>query len=300
MKIGVDFGGTRIKAGRVDGGRVTATEIGDTPSGAPPAEVLDTIAALVGRFGDARTSVGVAIPGEVDAAGRCHRLPNVPGFEGVNIREELEGRLGTAIAVENDATSAALGELLFGHGRTHRSFLVATLGTGIGGGLVVGGSLHRGRHGFAAEIGHLLVDGSPSAGRCVCGLRGCMEVSAGTRGLLARYAALGGSASEPAEIAAQALAGDERAREVFAGMGRALGVGLAQAQKLLDLDAIVFGGGISASFSLIEPSLRATLRQTVFGQPTAEVPLLVSELGDMAGVLGAANLGAAETPPARS
>jgi len=117
-----------------------------------------------------------------------------------------------------------------------------------------------------------------------------MEVYAGTRGLLRRYLELGGSAAKPAEIAVRARGGEAAALEVFAGMGRALGTGLAQAQKLLDLDALIFGGGISASFELIEPALRETLQKSVFGPPTAEVPLLVSELGDGAGVLGAAYL----------
>ncbi|GMV16681.1 MAG: ROK family protein [Polyangiaceae bacterium] len=290
MRVGVDFGGTRIKAGRVEAGRIVASEMVKTRAGGAPGEILDQISELVGRLGQAPSHVGVAIPGEVDATGRCYRLPNVPGFEGVNVRAELEARLGTRVAVENDSTSAALGELLFGHGRVYRSFLVATLGTGVGGGLVIGGALRRGAHGFAAEIGHLTVDSSANAGRCVCGQRGCMEVYAGTRGLLSRYAELGGEAEAPAEIAAHARAGDAAALEVFAGMGRALGRGLAQAQKLLDLDALVFGGGVSASFELIEPTLRDTLRESVFGPPTAEVPLLVSELGDGAGVLGAAHL----------
>jgi len=290
VRVGVDFGGTRIKAGRVEGGRVTAALSVATRAGAPAAEVLDQVADLTRELGGTPSHVGVAIPGEVDPAGRCYRLPNVPGFEGVAVRAELEARLGRPVAVENDSTSAALGELLFGHGRTHRSFLMATLGTGVGGGLVIDGALRRGAHGFAAEIGHLRVDGSPDAGRCVCGLTGCMEVYAGTRGLLARYAELGGSARAPEQISARARAGEAIACEVFAGMGRALGAGLGQAQKLLDLDALVFSGGISASFDLIEPELRAELRRSAFGPPTAEVPLLVSELGDAAGVLGAAHL----------
>jgi len=290
VNVGVDFGGTRIKAGRVDGAQIVAAESQSTGAGAPPGEVLDQIASLVRRVGGSPSKVGVAIPGEVDAAGRCYRLPNVPGFEGVNIRQELERRLGLPVAVENDSTTAALGELLFGHGRAHQSFLVATLGTGVGGGLVIDGALRRGARGFAAEIGHLLVDSSPSAPVCVCGLRGCMEVFAGTRGLMARYAELGGRASEPAAIAEHAQQGDAAAARVFAEMGRALGVALGQVQKLLDLDALVFGGGISASFALIEPSVRAALRACVFGPPTAEVPLLVSALGDAAGVLGAAQL----------
>ena len=290
MRIGVDFGGTRIKAGRGEGASIVASEAVPTLAGGPPGAVLDQIAEVVLRLADAPSQVGVAIPGEVDAAGRCYRLPNVPGFEGVNIQIELRNRLGVPVSVENDATSAALGELLFGHGRAHRSFLVATLGTGVGGGLVIDGALRRGAHGFAGEIGHLLVDSAPTAAMCACGLRRCMEVTAGTRGLMARYAELGGVADQPARVAARARSGDPNALLAYSEMGRALGIGLAQIQKVLDLDALVFGGGISASFDLIEPSLRASLRSAVFGPPTAEVPLLVSELGDAAGVLGAAHL----------
>ncbi|MBK7580671.1 MAG: ROK family protein [Myxococcales bacterium] len=291
MRLGVDFGGTRIKAGRVDGGRIIERRTVDTPKGSEPAQVFDLIAGLARDLGADFSHVGVAIPGEVNAEGRCYRLPNVPGFEGVNMKAELERRVGLPVSVENDATTAALGELLFGHGRTHRSFVCATLGTGIGGGLVVDGKLRRGAQGFAAEIGHLTIDTSAAAIECVCGLRGCMESYAGTRALLRRYAELGGSeGSEPAEIAARARTGDAAAQQVFRDMGRALGTGLAQIQKVLDLEALVFAGGISASFELIEPSLREALRANVFGAPTAELPLLVSELGDGMGILGAAHL----------
>mgnify|MGYP001587819689 CR=1 FL=1 len=118
-----------------------------------------------------------------------------------------------------------------------------------------------------------------------------MEVYAGTRVLLRRYAELGGQAAEPLEIAQGAERGESAALETFRGMGDALGIALAQAQKVLDLDALVFGGGISASLALIEPALREALRAHAFGRPTAEVPLLVSQLGPHAGVIGAAHLG---------
>ncbi len=289
-RIGVDFGGTRIKAALVCGARVKRHEISDTPQAGPSA-VLDQLAKTVERLGSSAESVGVAIPGEIDSAGACVRLPNVPGFEGVAIGAELEARLGCRVVVENDATAAALGELRHGWGRTHRSFLLATLGTGVGGGLVIDGSVRRGAHGFAGEIGHLLVDSTQRAWPCACGRYGCMESIAGTRGLLRRYAELGGEAEEISDVAEAARAGSRAGLETFRGMGTALGIGLSQAQKVLDLDALVFTGGISAAFDLIEPSLRAALREHVFGAPTAEIPLLVSELGEHAGVVGAAELG---------
>ncbi len=288
--LGVDFGGTRIKAGWVERGSVTRVARRETPAQLGPEAVLDAVASAVLEIEPRPVAVGVAIPGEVDPSGRCWRLPNVPGFEGVRIADELVARLGARVVVENDSTSAALGELLYGWGSRHASFLVATLGTGVGGGLVIDGALRRGKNGFAAEIGHVLVDSSPQAWPCVCGRTGCMESYAGTRALFRRYQELGQQATSVRSIAEAAERGEPAACEVFSGMGRALGVGLAQIQKLLDLDALVFGGGISASFQLIEPSLRLALREHAFAPPLGEVPLLVSALGEHAGVIGAAEL----------
>ncbi len=289
--IGVDFGGTHIKAGIVaeDGTLVRSTLI-DTNAGAPPDQMFDAIANVVRSLEDKPDSVGLAIPGEVDPDGSCWRLPNVPGFEGVRIADELSRRLGCRVVVENDATTAALGELLFGHGKTHPSFLLVTLGTGIGGGLAVSGRLRRGAHGFAGEIGHLRIDTSDGAWPCGCGKHGCMEAYAGTQGLLRRYAELGHTADSIHPIADAAHGGEAAARDVFGGMGLALGRGLSLIQNVLDLDALVFSGGISASFDLIEPSLRSELAARVFAPPLAKLPLLVSEVGEHAGVIGAAHL----------
>ena len=296
--IGVDFGGTRIKAGLVDGGAIAKSEA--IPTRGSPPEVLDAIAALVRSLDDKPTQVGVAIPGECDDAGRCYRLPNVPGFEDVAIGAELEKRLGCRVAVENDATTAALGELAFGHG--YASFLMVTLGTGIGGGLVVERRVRRGKNGFGGEIGHVPIDRRDDAPKCGCGLRGCVEAFAGTAALLARFRELGGDASSesaptafggsvtPRDIARAAHDGDERARRVFDDMGDALGFMLTSVQNVLDLDAIVFSGGISASFDLIEPSLRRRLRARAHAKPLGEVLLQVSPLADRAGIVGAAHL----------
>jgi glucokinase len=288
--IGVDFGGTRIKGALVDGETIQRKESVDTPTASAPPVVLDTIAELVAKLTKTPSSIGVAIPGEVDDEGKCWRLPNVPGFEGVNIQKELESRIGCAVAVENDATTAALGELRYGFGSRFQSFVLATLGTGVGGGVVIDGKLHRGAHGFAGEIGHIQVDSSESAWPCPCGRKGCMEAYAGTRGLVRAFQVLGGKVDEPHEIADLARQGDENALEAFRSMGRALGVGFAQILKVLDVDALVVSGGISASFDLMETAMRTTLRAHVFGKPTGEIPIVVSELGSDAGLIGAALL----------
>src|SRR5690606_19850169 len=137
-------------------------------------------------------AVGFAIPGEVDAEGKCYRLPNIAGFEGVRIASVLEPLIGCPVFVENDGNAAAHGEALYGWGRKYKSFAMVTLGTGIGGGLVLDGRIRTGAHGFAAEIGHIPIDSSPEAWHCACGQRGCVESYAGTNGLLRRFHELGG------------------------------------------------------------------------------------------------------------
>lgn len=290
MLIGVDFGGTQVKAGIVDNGDVVRSLSTPTRAGSGADEVLDTIASTVLALASRPDAVGVAIPGEVNSEGRCWRLPNVPGFEGVHIAEELARRLRCPIAVENDATTAALGERLHGHGRQHPSFLMLTLGTGIGGGLVLGHQLYPGANGFAAEVGHMKVDSAADAPLCACGQRGCVETFAGTRALLREYARHGAVATEVLPIAVSARRGEPAGVKTFEMMGSALGRLLANIQNLLDLNAIVFSGGVSASFDLIEPFVRKALRAHAFAPPLAEVPLLVSELGERAGVIGAAHL----------
>ena len=290
MLIGVDFGGTQVKAGIVENGEVVRSTATPTRANSGAAEVLDTIASTVLALSSKPDAVGVAIPGEVNSEGRCWRLPNVPGFEGVHIAEELAKRLRCPIAVENDATTAALGERLYGHGREHPSFLMMTLGTGVGGGLVLGHQLYPGANGFAAEIGHMKVDTAPTAPLCASAQLGCVEVFAGTRALLREYARHGGQASEVLPIAVSARRGETAGLKTFEMMGSALGRLLANIQNLLDLNAVVFSGGISASFDLIEPYVRDALRAHAFAPPLAEVALLVSELGERAGVIGAAHL----------
>jgi glucokinase len=165
-----------------------------------------------------------------------------------------------------------------------------TLGTGIGGGLAIDGVLRRGKNGFAGEVGHTPIERSETAWPCGCGLKGCLESYAGTKALLRKFAELGGSAIEVLPIAESARKNETAGLETFAMMGRALGIAIAGFQNTLDLDAIVFTGGISQSFDLIEPTIRKTLREFAFAPSLAEVPLCISELGEKTGLLGAAYL----------
>jgi glucokinase len=288
--IGVDIGGTRIKLADVDGSRIEKQSVIPTPAGVTPAAFLDALARAIRDLVPSPTAVGLGIPGEVDRNGRCYRLPNVPGFEGVAFAAELEQRLGVRVVVENDATAAALGEARFGHGRAHPSFLMVTLGTGIGGGLVLDRKLVRGANGFAAEIGHVTVDISPTAPACVCGNRGCLESFAGARALVERVRREGVSANEASDVAAAARRGEPSARAALDTMADMLAIALNSIQNVLDLDAIVFSGGVSAAFDLVEPRMREKLRARCYAKPLGEVPLLVSELGEHAGVVGAALL----------
>lgn len=289
-KIGIDLGGTRIKVARVEADNILEEHSIATPKDGPNA-VLLAVAEAVRSVEPDPKAVGFAIPGEVDALGKCYRLPNIEGFEGVGIASILEPLLGCPVFVENDGNAAAHGESLFGWGQKYKSFAMVTLGTGIGGGLILDGKLRPGAHGFAAEIGHIPIDSGADAWPCACGQRGCVESYAGTRGLLRRFKELGGeTVTEVADVAAAAREGKAPGVQAFRMMADALARCVTTMQNLLDLDAIVFTGGISQSFDMLLPPLREAVRKSAFSAPLAEVPLVLSELGAKAGVVGSAHL----------
>jgi glucokinase len=151
--------------------------------------------------------------------------------------------------------------------------------------------LYPGANGFAGEFGHLNIDRSADAPLCACGQRGCVEAFAGTKAVQRKYKELSGiEVDEVRPIAEAARKGNKAALTVFTTMGEALGRGLAAVQNLLDLNAIIFTGGIAAALDMVEPHLRSALRSHTFAPPLAEVPLLSSELGERAGIIGAAYL----------
>jgi predicted NBD/HSP70 family sugar kinase len=290
MLIGVDFTGPSLCAGVVERGVVGSSLSADISMDSRPPEILDKVASLVRQLVGTPEAVGLAIPGQVNMHGLCWRLPNVPAFEGVAIAEELGNRLDCPIAVENRATAAALAERLYGHGRVHPSFILVSLGAGVGGGLVIGHQLNPGTNGFGGEIGHLCVDAAPNAPLCGCGHRGCLEARLGARAVLRMFTEYGGQALLLSQVVASARRGDYAGVQTVKAVGEALGWGLAFVQNLLDLNAIVLTGPLSSAFDLLEPAVREELRARSFSPLLAEVPVLLSHLGDSAAVIGAAYL----------
>lgn len=293
--VGIDLGGTAIKGGAVSrAGEVL--EQGSIPThlerGA--ADVLDRAAGfarLLGAGGD--TPVGIGSPGLIDRErGVILESPNLPHMEGLALCDELAQRLelpAAAVRLENDANVAALGEQWLGAAKDRQDVLILTLGTGIGGGLILGGQLFAGPHGRAGEIGHVCID--PSAAPCGSGVPGCLEGLASATGAIARARERGLPEEDPGNLERLAELARSRPgaeRDLLFEVGRDLGYGLALPTVLLDLSTYVFGGGFSAALDLLEPGIRQGLAERSFGE--REIEILRAKLGPSAGWIGAARL----------
>lgn len=309
--VGVDFGGTTIKAGLVGAsGRVTrlcALSSGGIGRPGPFVETLgkaiEALAQSVGVRPAQLRGVGVGAPGPVDVArGVVHLLVNVPGWHNVPLGARLERRLGCPCAVDNDVNLFTLGEWRFGAGHGARSLVGLTLGTGVGGGLMCDGALYRGASGAAGEVGHMVID--PRARRCGCGARGCLEAHVGTSAILhlARAALQRGAPTlravwkrcggrlTPAMVAQAANRGDAAARRVWRDVGHALGIGVANLVNALNPDCIVIGGGVAKAWPHFAPTMLATVRAQAMRVSVEAVRIVRAQLGDSSGILGAAVL----------
>jgi len=293
LRVGIDVGGTTVKLGALDPAGRTMGERSVAVAGVPRvALVLDGIAAAVRELagGTPATGVGVGMPGLLDrAAGRVDESPNLPIFNGCALRDELARRLELSpelVALENDANAAALGEARQGAARGERDVLVVTLGTGVGGGLILGGELFLGA-GLAGEIGHVMVD--PEGPPCGCGSRGCLETLASATAVRRRALALG-LPGDVEQLAAAARAAEGPERALLAAVGRDLGHGLAAVVCLLDLRTFVFAGGFAAALDVLEAGIRRGLTEWAYGERVTSIRLARAALGSAAGWIGAALL----------
>ncbi|WP_405580538.1 ROK family glucokinase [Streptomyces sp. NBC_01190] len=307
LTIGVDIGGTKIAAGVVDEeGSILETVKVPTPS--TPEGVVDAIVEAVRQVstGHSIEAVGVGAAGYVDDK-RATVLfaPNI-NWRHEALKDKVEQRVELPVVVENDANAAAWGEYRFGAGQGHSDVICITLGTGLGGGIIIGNKLRRGRFGVAAEFGHIRV--VPDGLLCGCGSQGCWEQYASGRALV-RYArqrahatpenaavllALGDGTPEGIEgrhISAAARQGDLVAIDSFRELARWAGAGLADLASLFDPSAFIVGGGVSDEGELVLDPIRKSFRRWLIGgqwRPHAQV--LAAQLGGKAGLVGAADL----------
>lgn len=296
LLAGVDVGGSALKLGVLarDGSRRAERSLPVRPGESAEAIFAGAAQALRELAGPALDGVGVGLPGLLDRVAGCVRQsPNLPWLVDVPVAAVLGEALAlpvAAIRLENDANVAALGEQWLGAARGLQHLLLLTLGTGIGGGLILGGELFIGE-GLAGEPGHLNID--PEGPPCGCGSRGCLEQFASATAARRRALEHGLPREAPGDLVllaelARKHAGAER--ELLGEVGYDLGRGLAQVLALLDVRTFVFGGGFSAALDVLEPGIRRALKRWSYGERVGSVRLLPASLGPSAGWIGAARL----------
>lgn len=292
--LGLDLGVTNLKWSVVqhDGGSWTSIAAGQvaTLSAEGPEAVVAQLGRVAGEVVAAHpdiVSVGVGVPGLYDpATGVTEFLVNMPGgWHGIAVAGPLEQALGLPTALINDARAFGLAELRLGAGRGARSMIGLTLGTGIGGVIVIDGNVLQGAKGTAGEIGHQSID--PDGPWCNCGTRGCVEAYC-RADQIAR--ACGTSTVEEAVHAARA--GDSRALRGLADIGRYLGIGIANAIILVNPDRIVLGGGVAAAGELLIGPIRTEIERRVNVTAWRGIEIVTAHLGTSAGAIGAAVHGA--------
>lgn len=306
--IGLDIGGTNIRGGVIDSkGVILAQGRRDTPA-RDPAAIIAAAASLTQELSAERKigAVGVACAAFVDRSGSKVYFSANLAWRDEPLRQHLQSALDLPVTIENDANAAAWGEFRFGAAMDADNLVVLTVGTGIGGGVVVDGVLMRGAFGVAAELGHMRV--VPGGVRCGCGNRGCWEMYAsGTalvreaRELVHSGSPLGGRLGELCggdpealsgpDVTRAAVEGDPAAVELLADLGVWIGEGLASVAAILDPELFVLGGGVSEAGSLlIDPALAAFRRQLTGRGHRPEARFALARLGNDAGMIGAADL----------
>jgi glucokinase len=328
--IGVDLGGTNLRIAAVDanGGVLEKVSTGaEVTRGRDYVldEMCKAVRAMASKFGGAGRTVGIGIgvPGIIDRqTGMVHESPNLPGWRDYPVRDEIERRLRTDVILENDANAAAMGEKWLGVGSQVDDLCMLTLGTGVGGGLVLQGKIWHGMTGMAGELGHITVD--PHGVKCGCGNHGCLEQYASATAVkrMAAEAVARGEAPELAramdrdpEFSAKAIyqmavERDEAALKIFRNVGQALGIALANMINVLNLPMYVIGGGMANAWDVFSPALLDQIQKRSFvyvatgpedivridstktsGEQTRRTTAIArASLGSDAGLLGAARL----------
>jgi glucokinase len=319
--VGLDMGGTNIRCAAVSvTGDVLLMERGPSLASRQAAAVAENIAAQLAHLLDTARrrglgsprAIGVAVPGPLNLqTGTVMQAPHVAAWRGYPLRSRLETLIGRKVVLDNDANAWALGEFWRGAARGRRDVVLLTLGTGVGGGLIVGGQLVHGRSGMAGELGHVTVN--PDGPPCDCGSHGCLEAYAsasGLRGLVEQRLGLRPGTPLPVEIvdsegnfsvrglSAQARRGDKLALAAFATAGHYLGVAIASFINTFNPELVVIGGGVGGALPYMRKTMAAQVRERAFTAMARDSKIVRAALGPRGGVVGAAY--AALHPPTRS
>jgi glucokinase len=284
--IGIDLGGTGIKLGRftADGNCLQSLSV-DTPQPATPEAVLSTIVNAIAQVDPYNESVaiGLGTPGPADAGGRIAKVAiNLAGWHDVPLADWLEAKTGKPTILANDANCAGLGEAWLGAGRNFPNLILLTLGTGVGGAIIFDGKLFVGHQGAAAELG--LITLNPDGPMCNSGNQGSLEQYTSISAIRRR------TGKEPAELGVLAEASNPEALTFWQEYGKDLGIGLTSLLYVLTPQAIIIGGGVSASFKFFLPSLKAEIENRVLPTSRTGLQILPAALGNTAGMVGAAKL----------
>jgi glucokinase len=294
--IGVDLGGTNLRAAAIDAqGKMLDKIAGSTELRAGRDAVIDdmvkSIEALRARLGEHNLrGVGIGLPGFILMdKGIIVGSNNMPEFENYPVRDEIEKRLGAKVILENDANAAAMGEKWMGAGREVDDLVLLTLGTGIGGGIIVNGRVLHGHLGMAGELGHLTV--VPNGNPCGCGNRGCVEKHASATAIVAMARLIGlGHDLTSEDVYKLAVEGNDRAKTVFRSMGESLGVALANLINIFNFPLYLLSGGPLPAWDFFAPAMLEEVARRSFTYRHAPTRIERATLGNEAGLYGAAYL----------
>jgi glucokinase len=302
--LAADLGGTNLRMAVIDReGRILYRARRETPRGANPQEIVSEIADAAREcLENIDTEVSViaaAVPAIIDfEKGITLKLPNLPALDNFPLAAALENELNLPCHLENDANAAAIGETWLGAAKNCKNIIAVTLGTGVGGGIIIEGEILRGADGTAGEIGHICVE--PFGAPCGCGSRGCVEQYASATALVRLAGELENkyaeseiskkSALSSLEIYEAGLRGELLALEVFRIQGFYLGIALAGLINVLNPEVIVIGGGAAAGWNLFIPEMKKQIAERAYREPSERAQIVRARLGDDAGILGAAKI----------
>jgi glucokinase len=316
LVFAVDLGGTHLRVALVDeAGKIHAQLKQESPKGERPDCVVTALVAAAEKcgckdqFAGSVIAASIVVPGAVDVNNAVVvQAPNLPALNNFGLKAALEEKFSWPVILENDANAAAVGEMWMGAARGFRDVISVTLGTGVGGGIILDGKLWRGAHGSAGEIGHTTVD--PHGGlKCKCGNTGCLELFSSATAIVRMAKELRSSFPDSKLVEGQFTAekiyrsgqeGDQLALEVFRRFGMYLGIGLANLINLIDPEVIVIAGGAVNGWSLFAGQMHQQVHERVFGTSVERVKIAPAECGDNAGLLGAARLAFDDDATARA